>query len=86
MGDEKTRVFPIKGVLAPKSNSFAYWDVGEFGEEEKALNLKEIVIWICDFQVGGLTCLDMALMLLGTMVLGEELGEEENENELPEEV
>ena len=66
---------------------------GEFGEEEKALNLLEIVadkstvgIRICEFQVGGLTHLKIALMLLGMMVLGEELREEENENELLEEV
>ena len=66
---------------------------GEFGEEEKALNLVEIAvekltigIEICDFQASGLTCLKMALILLGTMVLSEELMEEENENELLEEV
>ena len=66
---------------------------GEFGEEEKALNIVEIKankptvgIKIYDFQESGLTCLKMALMLLGTMVLGEELMEEENENELLEEV
>ena len=45
-----------------------------------------IGIGICDFQVSGLTCLNMALMLLGTMVPNEELREEENENELLEEV
>ena len=45
-----------------------------------------IGIGISDFQESGLTFLKMALMLLGMMVLGEELREEENENELLEEV
>lgn len=75
MGDKKTRVFLIKGVLGPKSNPFALWDIGEFGEEEKALNLKDIVvdkpivgIHICEFQAGDLTFLKMALMILWRMV------------------
>jgi len=56
---------------------------GKFGEEEKALNLVEIVanklttrIRISNFQASFLTCLKMALMLLGMMVYGEELMEE----------
>lgn len=66
---------------------------GEFGKEEKALNFLDIVAKkmairteIYDFQASGLTCLKIALMLLGTMVPGEELWEEKNENELLEEV
>ena len=66
---------------------------GEFGVEEKALNLVEIIkdkliieIGVCNFQSSGFTCLKMSLMLLGTMVPGEELREEGNENELLEEV
>lgn len=65
---------------------------GEVGEEEGALNFVEIIankqtmrIEICDFFAGGLTCLNMELMLLRMMVLGEELREEENEKELLEE-
>lgn len=45
-----------------------------------------IRIGICNFQASGLTCLNMALMLLGMMVSSEELREEENKNELLEEV
>jgi len=52
---------------------------GELGEEDKAINLLEIVvekstikIRIHDFQVGGLTCLKMVLMLLGRMFPSEE--------------
>ena len=66
---------------------------GEFGEEEKALNLVEIIvdkpaidIRIYYFQVGGFTHLKMALMLLWMMVPGKEVREEENESELLEEV
>lgn len=66
---------------------------GEFGEEEEALNIVEIIvdkltirIGIYNFQESGLTCPKMALMLHGMMVLGEELREEENKNELLEEV
>ena len=43
-------------------------------------------IGIYDFQASGLTSLKMALLLLGTMVPGEGLREEENNNELLEEV
>ena len=45
-----------------------------------------IRIRICDFNASDLTCLKIALMLLGTMVPGEELREEENKNELLEEI
>lgn len=45
-----------------------------------------IKIGIYDFQASGLTCLKMALMLLGMMVPSEGLREEENKNELLEEV
>ena len=62
---------------------------GEFEEEEEALNIGDIIvekltigIEIYNFQESGLTCLKMALMLLGMMVPGEELREEENTNEL----
>ena len=41
---------------------------------------------IYNFHASGLSCLKMTLMLLGTMVPGEELREEENENELLGEV
>lgn len=86
MGDGKTRVFPIKGILAPKSSSFAHCRVvGDFGEKEKALNLEDIVaknrpleFWIYEFQVGGLICLNMALMLLRRMFLVKELTKESN--------
>lgn len=66
---------------------------GEFGDEEKALNLVEIIvekltigIKIYEFEASGLNCLKMALILLGMMVPHEELREDENENELLEEV
>jgi len=68
-------VFLYKGTFPP------IW------EEEKALNLVEVItdkltieIRICNFKVSGFTCVKMALMLLGTMVLGEGLREEENKN------
>lgn len=51
---------------------------------EIVANKPTIRIGIFDFQASGLTCLKMALMLLGTMVLGEKLRAEENENELLE--
>lgn len=67
--------------------------IGEFGEEEKALNLVEIVvekmtirIGIYNIHISGHTFLKMTLMLLGMIVLFEELREEENKNELLEEV
>ena len=45
-----------------------------------------IEIRIYKFQESGLTCLNMASMLLGMMVPSEELREHENENELLDEV
>ena len=58
---------------------------GEFEEEEKALNLAAIIEDkpimgnnIDGFQEGGLTCLKVALMLLGRMVPSEESSEERN--------
>ena len=87
---KKVWVFLSKGFLPLDLIHLHY---GEFREEEKALNLVEIVvdkltigIKICDFQKSGLTCINMALMLLGSMVPGEELREEENKNALLEEV
>lgn len=45
---------------------------------EILVNEMTIRIKISDFQVGGLTCLNMALVLLGWMVPGEELRKERN--------
>ena len=53
---------------------------------EIVANKLTIRIGICEFQASCLTCLKMALMLLGMMVPSEELREEENENEQLEEV
>ena len=45
-----------------------------------------IGIGIYNFQESGLTCLNMALTLLGMIVPSDELSEEENKNELLQEV